>query len=63
MNDKEIRQHLLDASIDLGRAAQQWPRYKDIAWATLQAGLSRIDLVHDYVKRPMGEKEDDDEEA
>ena len=59
MNDKEIKHHLSDAGKYFADAAKAWPKYKDAAWRTMSAGLSRIDIVYDYVERPMGGEENE----
>lgn len=57
MDDKAIKRALKDASLYLSDAAKAWPKHPNVAVVRLEAALSILDSVYDYVERPMGGRE------
>lgn len=57
MTDQEIKRLLKDASLHLADAAKRWPKYPTQAQNHVDAASTILDMVYDYVYRPMGGKE------
>lgn len=67
MNDKQIKQALLDASLYLKDASKHWPKHPEQVDKWFDAASCIMEDVYPYLvyyaKRPMGGKENDDEEG
>lgn len=64
MNDKQIKQALMDASRYLNDASKRWPNHKDTAKKNFDGAQYLMDLVlpylEYYVDRPLVGKEKSD---
>ena len=58
MIDKEIKQLLRDASLHLADASKRWPKHPVQAQNHVDAASAIIDMVYDYVYRPLGGKKE-----